>query len=96
MNAPASVPEIETGRVPLGATGALICTLGEYKGRRTIDVRKFYTPAGGEQMRRTPKGITLDVERLPALAALVNGALERARADGLLPDEQQPANTVQR
>jgi len=50
-----------------------------YKGRRVLDVRVWYLPAGGADYVPTRKGVTLDADRLPDLIeALANAA----KADG--------------
>jgi Transcriptional Coactivator p15 (PC4) len=55
-----------------------------YEGRQVIDARKFYKREDGS-FAPTRKGLTLSIDRLPALAELIAAALDRARADGLLP-----------
>jgi Transcriptional Coactivator p15 (PC4) len=77
-------PAIVVGETALNLRDVLRVTLGEYEGRRTIDARKFYKREDGT-LCPTPKGLTLALERLPALAEMVSAALDRARADGLLP-----------
>lgn len=39
-----------------------------YKGRRVVDVRVWYQPAAGGDYVPTRKGITVDADKLPALA----------------------------
>jgi hypothetical protein len=75
---------IVVGETALNSRDVLRATLGEYEGRRTIDAREFYRRDDGS-LRPTPKGLTLAVDRLPALAEMISAALDRARADGLLP-----------
>jgi Transcriptional Coactivator p15 (PC4) len=55
-----------------------------YEGRQVIDARKFYKREDGS-FAPTRNGLTLSIDRLPALAELIAAALDRARADGLLP-----------
>ena len=43
-------------------------TVQDYKGRRVADVRVWYQPASGGDFVPTRKGITLDADKLPALA----------------------------
>lgn len=43
-------------------------TVQGYKGRRVVDVRVWYQPAAGGDFVPTRKGITLDADKLPALA----------------------------
>ena len=78
-------PATVVGLLQLNAKDRLRVALDEYGGRHIIDIRKWFEPADGGELRATPKGISLDISRLPALASMVNDALERARADGLLP-----------
>lgn len=42
-------------------------TLREYKQRKYIDLRVFFQPKDGSEMRPTKKGITLALELLPEL-----------------------------
>ena len=42
-------------------------TLREFKNRYYVDVRIFFQPKDGTDMRATRKGITLEVELLPEL-----------------------------
>ena len=79
-----AAPTIVVGETALNSRDVLRVSLGEYEGRRTIDARKFYRRDDGS-LCPTPKGLTLALDRLPALAEMVSAALDRARADGLLP-----------
>jgi Transcriptional Coactivator p15 (PC4) len=72
------------GEESLNSRDTLRVAFDEFEGRRVIDIRKFYRRQDDE-LRPTKKGLTLAVERLPALAELIAAALDRARADGLLP-----------
>ena len=72
------------GEEVLNSRDTLRVAFDEFEGRRVIDIRKFYRRQDDE-LRPTKKGLTLAVERLPALAELIAAALDRARADGLLP-----------
>lgn len=42
-----------------------------YKGRRVVDVRVWYQPAGGADFVPTRKGVTFDADKLPALAEAI-------------------------
>ena len=42
-------------------------TLQEYKERKYLDLRVFYQPKDGDEMRPTKKGLTLPVDLLPEL-----------------------------
>jgi hypothetical protein len=76
----------ELARLETSAGGAIVATAGEFKGRRVVDVRKYYAVEGAG-LKPTRKGLAIEVDRLPALAALVGAALNAARAQGLLPAE---------
>ena len=78
------VAPIVVGELALNSRDWLRVTLGSYEGRQTIDCRKFYKKDDGT-LCSTPKGLTLALDRLPALAEMITAALDRARADGLLP-----------
>lgn len=43
-------------------------TVQGYKGRRVVDVRVWYLPATGGDYVPTRKGVTVDADKLPALA----------------------------
>jgi Transcriptional Coactivator p15 (PC4) len=60
-------------------------TLTEYRGHRLISVWRWYAESNGE-MRPGKRGATLPLAKLPDLAAALNAALDRAKADGLLPN----------
>jgi Transcriptional Coactivator p15 (PC4) len=72
------------GEETLNSRDTLRVAFDEFEGRRVIDIRKFYRRQDDE-LRPTKKGLTLAVERLPVLVALLSAALDRAQADGLLP-----------
>jgi hypothetical protein len=72
------------GEESLNSRDVLRVALDEYEGRRVIDARKFYKREDGT-LAPTRKGLTLSIDRLPALAELIAAALDRARRDGLLP-----------
>jgi hypothetical protein len=78
----AASPLLVIGEESLNSRDVLRVALDQYEGCNAVDARKFYKR---ETLKPTRKGLTLAVERLPALAALITAALDRARADGLLP-----------
>lgn len=43
-------------------------TVQGYKGRRVVDVRVWYQPVAGGDYVPTRKGVTVDADKLPALA----------------------------
>jgi hypothetical protein len=79
-------PATVVGLLQLNAKDRLRVALDQYGGRHIVDIRKWFEPGDGGELRATPKGISLDISRLPALATMINDALVRARAEGLLPD----------
>jgi hypothetical protein len=60
--------------------------LDRYNGRDTVDLRTWYRDQNGD-LRPTPKGLTLAVDHLPALAAAVNQALHAACERGLIVED---------
>ena len=68
---------------------AVHVSLSEYEGHPLINVRVYSTGADGID-RPTTKGVAMGVNKLPALAAGLAKALERAKALGLL-DLAEPA-----
>ncbi len=58
-------------------------TLSEYQGRVIIDARQWYTEKNGEY-RPSPKGLSLAISHLPALATGLADALAIARCTGLV------------
>jgi hypothetical protein len=68
--------------------------LSEVSGDYSISLRRWVRPDGGS-LEPTQKGLGCSVKHLPALAALLNEALHRARTLGLMPpDERATAPTV--
>jgi hypothetical protein len=80
----------ELCRIQTSDAGAIVATIGEFMGRRVVDVRKYYAVEGAG-LKPTRKGLAIEVDRLPALAALVGAALDAARAQGLLPTDGSAA-----
>jgi hypothetical protein len=61
-------------------------TLSEYEGHCLINVRVYAT--GGDSVDRpTPKGVAMDVRKLPELARALAKAEAKARELGLIDDE---------
>lgn len=52
-------------------------SLTTYKGKNLIDLRVYYQPEDGEEMRPTKKGITISPEKFPELKKAIE-ALEKA------------------
>lgn len=55
----------------------------EYQGVQSVDIRMLYPAADGE-MKWTKKGVSLRVDRLPALIDALHAAETDLRAKGLL------------
>lgn len=83
--APAPEP-IVIGDFALNSKDTIRAALDEFNGARIVNFRKWFCDKDGSD-KPTRKGIAFAVRHLPAFAALVNDALARARADGLLPDD---------
>lgn len=86
--APADRPpasEIEIGTFPLNGRDTVRAALSEFNGQSVVNFRKWYRDGDGTA-KPTRKGIAFAVRHLPAFAALVNDALARVCADGLLND----------
>jgi hypothetical protein len=65
-------------------------TLGEFKGRPTIDVRLYYD--AGDAWRPSKSGVTLAARHLVTLKAGIDAACDEARRRGVLDgDGQDPA-----
>ncbi len=62
---------------------AVVVALSEYKGVRLIDLRVFAATDEGD--KPTPKGLALDVRRLPDLREAITRAEAEAKALGLIP-----------
>jgi len=54
-------------RFPRRQDEEVYVTLREFKNRHYLDVRIFFQPKDGGEMRATRKGLTLEVELLPEL-----------------------------
>ncbi len=59
---------VEVAAIRKADSAEVRVTVQGYKGRRVVDVRVWYQPAGGADFVPTRKGITLDADKLPALA----------------------------
>ena len=79
---PARVGRIELAELRKADGATVRIALGRYKGRRVVDVRLWYQPAGSVDFVPTRKGITLDADRLPEFAEAVAEALRRTRENG--------------
>jgi hypothetical protein len=65
---------------------AIVVSLSTYENRNLISVRTYTTSQDGK-MLPTAKGLAMVVARLPELAKAINAALSKARALGLLDDQ---------
>jgi hypothetical protein len=66
---------------------AIVTSLSTFEGRNLFDVRLHRMNKKG-CLVPTPKGVSIVVLRLPALAAAVNKALLKAKELGLLDDDE--------
>jgi hypothetical protein len=60
--------------------------LVRYKGRPMFSAWRFYRDKAGD-LKPGRHGLSFKIERLPEVAATFAAAVERARAEGLLPEE---------
>jgi hypothetical protein len=58
-----------------------------YKGRPLFSAWRFYKDKAGD-LRAGRHGLACGLDRLPDIAAAIVSAVERARAEGLLPDDE--------
>ena len=63
-------------------------SLSEYHGRAIIDCRQWYSGNDGE-LKPSPKGLSLAVSHLPALADAIGKAMDLARKHGLVVGGEQ-------
>ena len=57
--------------------------LDEYKGKPILDLRCWYSTSDDE-LKPSPKGLTLTLDALPKLASAISNAMAFAKAQGLL------------
>lgn len=55
-----------------------------FQGRERIDIREWYKPATGEELRPSQRGVSLEIGQLPALLSAMRAAAKSAVSDGLL------------
>jgi hypothetical protein len=67
----------------LNSRESLRVELHEFKGVQIVGIRKWF-PAASGAMAPGKDGINLNLKHQPRLAAAVNDALSKARADGLI------------
>jgi hypothetical protein len=70
-------------RITKNKAETVVVALDEFKGTHLVHVRQHYVDGQGQD-RPTPKGICLNVERLPELRAAIVAAEEEAVQRGLL------------
>jgi hypothetical protein len=68
--------------------GEVRITLGQYKGRATVDLRFWDASTPGRAPIPTKRGLALGIHRLPELALAIAKAEEKARELGLVGDRQ--------
>jgi hypothetical protein len=70
-----AVTRIEVAAIRKADGAEVRVTVQGYKGRRVVDVRVWYQPAAGGDFVPTRKGITVDADKLPALAEAIASAM---------------------
>lgn len=70
--------------VPKNSREVLRIQLTEFKGYELVNLRIWYRPDDGDELRPGNKGFTLRVEKLLELRAGIDQAIEQARREGLL------------
>lgn len=78
--------EVCIGQFPLNSKDTIRVAIGEFEGHQIVNFRRWFRADDGAD-RPTKKGLAFAVRHLPAFATIVNDALARARADGLLPHD---------
>lgn len=73
----------EIARFETSGGGAIVATIADFKGRIVADFRKYYL-RNGDTLAPTPKGIAVELDRLPGLAQLVCETLRSAQSRGLI------------
>lgn len=81
-------------KVAKNAVEELRITLAEWKGRMLFGVRVWWLD--GDTWKPSRKGFACSPERLPELREALEEAEKRAREQGLLNDEMDPAQNVGR
>jgi hypothetical protein len=80
ITTPITIVEVEVG------AEIIRVELKLYNGRPLFSAWRFYRDKAGD-LRPGRHGLACSVERLPEVAAAFTAAVERARAEGLLPEE---------
>ena len=86
MSALPSPLPVVVGRLTKNRREAVVVALKEFEGVRLIDLRVYAATPEGD--KPTPKGLALDVRRLPALREALVRAESQARRLGLLPTQE--------
>ena len=86
MSAAPILPVI-TGRLTKNKREVVVITLKEFSGRLLADVRVHAATPEGDVP--TSKGVSVDVQRLPALREAMVRAEDEARRLGLLPESEE-------
>jgi hypothetical protein len=90
MTARVTLPEpIEIGIVEKNSREHVVVSLSEFRGHQLVDVRVHASVNGVEERHPTKKGISINVERLPELIAVLQGAERKAIELGLLGDRRR-------
>jgi transcriptional coactivator p15 (PC4) len=66
----------------------VVISLSEFRGHQLVDVRVHAGFHDGDERRPIKKGISIKVERLPELIAVLQGAARKAIELGLIGDNE--------
>ncbi len=92
MKPPAN-QDVIIARIPKAKRFEVRVSVGEFKGKRRVDVRQWFVPNGTTEWWPTKRGVVVDE---PTLAAIVDALQEAQRhfGGGALPNAEQPAGTT--
>ena len=86
MSTTSSLPVV-VGRLTKNKREVVVIALKEFSGRKLADVRVFASTREGDVP--TSKGVSVDVQRLPALREAIVRAEDEARRLGLIPHPEE-------
>ncbi|MDD3594322.1 MAG: transcriptional coactivator p15/PC4 family protein [Candidatus Gastranaerophilales bacterium] len=61
--------------IPRSATEEVQIAINEYKGKKYLDLRVYYTTDDGINWNPTKKGVTFSPDRLPEVKAAIEAAI---------------------
>ena len=76
------------GIIPKNKSEEVHVSLSEFKGHKNFDVRVFYM-ADNDEVKPTPKGVSLSIEKLDALIVELVETKKRAQRMGWLKESQE-------